>query len=100
MSDDAVDDAEDDAVDVAAAIAGDPTPNDTDNTTATTFVSAVAGAKANLTAEAELTWTGASILKNGNKVQLTIAGGASDAATVCDVVVKTKVVTDNAILTA
>lgn len=60
----------------------------TDDTTAAEFITAAAGAVANLTAEAQLSWTGAILLKAGKKIQATIAGGAADAATVCDIVVK------------
>lgn len=65
-------------------------------TTPTVFISAVAGAKANLPAEAELSWDGPAILKNGEEIQLTICGGPADAETICDVVVKSKRITGNA----
>ena len=57
------------------------------------LVSATLGVKANLTAEAQISWTGAVLLKAGKKIQLTIAGGAADAATVCDVVAEGRAVT-------
>ncbi len=57
----------------------------TDDTTPQVIVDATAGGVANLTAEAQLAWTGAILIKAGTKIQLTIAGGAADAATVCDV---------------
>lgn len=60
----------------------------TNDTTPQVFVNSVIGAKAYLTAEAQLGWTGASLLKAGKLIQLTIAGGAADVATACDVVVK------------
>lgn len=60
----------------------------TDDATPFVFVSTAQGAKANLTAEVQIPWTGSMLLKVGKKIQLTIAGGAADAATVCDVVVK------------
>lgn len=58
----------------------------TDDTTPQVFISAVTGAVANLTAEAQLGWTGVALIKVGTQIQLTINGGAADAATVCDVV--------------
>ena len=58
----------------------------TNDTTAQVFISATDGAKANLTAEAQLGYTGVVMIKVGKKIQLTIAGGAADAPTVCDVV--------------
>ena len=58
----------------------------TNDTTAFTFVSSGAGVKANLTAEAELGWTGIKLLKTGKKIQLTLIGGTADAdPTTCDV---------------
>ncbi len=56
------------------------------------FITAVDGAKANLTAEVQITWTGACLLKAGKKIQLTIAGGTADAETVCDVVAQCRAV--------
>lgn len=59
----------------------------TDDTTPQVFINLVVGAKAYLTAEAQLSWTGSSLLKSGNKVQLTIIGGTATAEpTTCDVV--------------
>lgn len=60
----------------------------TDDATPFEFISAAAGAVANLTAEAQLVWAGTALLAQGQKIQLTIAGGAADAATVCKVVVR------------
>lgn len=57
------------------------------------LVSSALGVKANLTAEAQISWTGSGLLKAGKKIQLTIAGGAADAATVCDVVAEFRAVT-------
>jgi hypothetical protein len=65
----------------------------TNDTTAQVLISAAQGAKANLTAEAQITWTGTVLLKAGKKIRLTIAGGAADAATVCDVVAEYRAVT-------
>ena len=58
----------------------------TNDTTAQVFISAADGAKVNLTAEAQLGYTGVIMIKVGKKIQLTIAGGAADEATVCDVI--------------
>ena len=57
----------------------------TDDTTPQVFVDATAGDVGTLTAEAQLAWTGAILIKAGKKIQLTIAGGAADDPTVCDV---------------
>lgn len=58
----------------------------TDDTTPSVIISATDGAKANLTAEAQLGYLGIVMIKSGTKIRLTIAGGAADAATVCDVI--------------
>ncbi|GAI69275.1 unnamed protein product [marine sediment metagenome] len=58
----------------------------TNDTTPQVFISAADGAKVNLTAEAQLGYTGVVMVKVGKKIQLTIAGGAADEATVCDVI--------------
>ncbi|MDP2754428.1 MAG: hypothetical protein Q8P40_08570 [Nitrospirota bacterium] len=58
----------------------------TNDATPQVFITSTQGAKANLTAEAQITWTGSRLLKATKLVQLTIAGGAADASTVCDVV--------------
>lgn len=57
----------------------------TDDETPIVLISSTDGAKANLTAEQQLGWTGIAIIKVGSKIQLTIAGGAADAETICDV---------------
>lgn len=57
----------------------------TDDATPVELVTSTQGAKANLTAEKQISWTGALYVKVGTKIQLTIAGGAADAETVCDV---------------
>lgn len=57
----------------------------TNDATPQTFISSVSGAKANLTSSAQLAWTGAILLAATKKIQLTIAGGAADASTVCKV---------------
>jgi hypothetical protein len=55
----------------------------TDTTTVITLLSATAGAKANLTANAAFTYALPFALPVGKKIRLTIAGGASDASTLC-----------------
>ena len=64
----------------------------TDDTTPQEFISVVNGAMANLTAQAQLSWTGATLLKATKKIQLTIIGGPADDPTVCDIVVKCRAV--------
>jgi len=57
-----------------------------DMTTVNIVLSAADGAKANLTALASFIYSGSPFaLTTGKKIQLTIAGGAADAATVCTV---------------
>jgi len=60
----------------------------TDDTTPQVFISAVNGAVANLTAEAQLGYTGISLIKAGTNIQLTIAGGAADDPTLCEIMVE------------
>lgn len=59
-----------------------------DDVTPSTFLSTAAGVKSNLTAEAQLAANinNGILIKVGTKIQLTIAGGASDDATICDVI--------------
>jgi len=64
----------------------------TDDATPQVFISATDGAKANLTPEAQLGYTGVVLIKVGKKIRLTIAGGAADAQTVCDVVAEYRAV--------
>lgn len=70
----------------------------TNDTTSKDFITAASGAKANLTAENQLVFTGSMLVKVGKKIQLTIAGGAADAPTVCDVVVRYRAVADGGYL--
>lgn len=53
----------------------------TDDVTTQTIISSTDGAIANLTAEAELSWTGRIKITTGTKIRLTIAGGTADATT-------------------
>lgn len=64
----------------------------TDDTTAQVFISATDGAKANLTAQSQLAWTGAVLIKVGKKIQLTIAGAATGIACSCDVIAECRAV--------
>jgi hypothetical protein len=57
----------------------------TNDATPQVIISAVSGAVANLTASAQLSWVGTILLAATKKIQLTIAGGAADAATACKV---------------
>jgi len=60
----------------------------TDHTTPQVIISSTEGAIANLTAYAQLSWTGKILLQTGNLVQLTIAGGTADTnPTTCDVII-------------
>ncbi|MCX5819749.1 MAG: hypothetical protein NT047_07545 [Deltaproteobacteria bacterium] len=70
----------------------------TDDATPQVMISAAQGAKANLPAEAQIPWTGAVLLKVGKKIKLTIAGGAADAAIVCDVVAEFRAVIEGGYL--
>jgi hypothetical protein len=74
-------DASDDAALTSIAIA-------TDDVTPSVIISAVTGAVANLDAEAELSWTGLVRIEVGTEIEITIAGGAADEATVTDIVVE------------
>lgn len=64
----------------------------TDDTTPQVFISQANGGNANLTAQSQLAWTGAILLKAGKKIQLTIFDGAADDPTVCDIVIKYRAV--------
>lgn len=57
----------------------------TDHSTAQVIFNSTTGAKANLTAEAQLSWNGAIYIPTGKKIQLTIAGGAADAEAICNI---------------
>ena len=78
-------------VDVSAG-ACDSISIQTDDTTNQLFISAVTGAKANLTAQAQLGWTGVTLIKTGKKIQLTIAGAATGIACSCDVIAEYRAV--------
>lgn len=57
-----------------------------DDTTPQVYISAADGEVANLTAEAQLGWTGVSLIVTGATIGLSIAGGAHGGAYVCDVI--------------
>jgi len=57
----------------------------TDTTPVVTILSAAAGVKANLIAGTTFTYSTPFYLPTGKKIQITIAGGAADASTVCTV---------------
>lgn len=58
------------------------------DTTPVELISSTAGAKANLAADAHLLYAGAGKVASAKKIQLTIAGGATAAAQVCNVWIK------------
>jgi hypothetical protein len=70
-----------------------------DMTVPNVVISAAAGAKANLTALKAFTYTGAPFtLTVGKLIQLTIAGGAADAPTLCTVTARCIPITPSAYL--
>jgi len=70
-----------------SATALDSIKIDINDTTVSEFISAAAGIKGNLTAEAQLAYTGAIYINVGTVIQLTIAGAATGTTAVCKVVV-------------
>jgi len=64
----------------------------TDDVTPAVIISSADGDLANLTHEASISWTGSIIIPAGTLIQLTIAGGVSGTACVCDVVVESKMI--------
>ena len=60
----------------------------TDDVTAGVIISSADGALANLTSEAELSWTGAMLINVGTKIQLTIAGGAHGSEYITTIIAK------------
>ena len=71
----------------------------TDDVTPGVIISAANGAVANLTAEADLGWTGTLYITVGTIIQLTIAGGAHGVAYVCNVTGKYRAVVSGGLLT-
>ena len=70
----------------------------TDDTTAAEIISSDDGAVANLTAEAEFSWTGAVRINTGTKIQLTINGGAEGAEYITTVTALCKAIADGGYL--
>lgn len=66
----------------------------TDSSPATEFISSTAGAKANLTAGAILTYSGPEIVSSTEIIQLTIAGAATGTDCTCNVFVSYRAVVD------
>jgi hypothetical protein len=64
----------------------------TDDVTPQVLISAVTGALANLTQEAQVIWLGVCIIHVATIIQLTIAGGAAGVACVCDIVAEYRAV--------
>jgi len=73
----------------------------TDDTTPIVLIDSTAGAVGNLTAEAQLAWTGAILLDAGTgaKIRLTIAVAFGGAATVADVIAEYRAVVSGGLLT-
>lgn len=70
-----------------------------DDTTVHTFISSANGVKANLTAYAQLAWTGAIKLRVGKKINCTIIGGTATAnPSTCDVEITYHAVVDGGTL--
>jgi len=71
----------------------------TDDETNIEFIGTVAGDVANLTAEAQIASdNNGVILKVGSKIKLTIAGGAADAETVCDIAIMYRALTTGGVI--
>ena len=71
----------------------------TDDATPGVIIDALSGAVANLTAEAQLAWSGEIYIPVGTEIELTIGGGAHGVAYVCDVVAKYRAVVSGGALT-
>lgn len=72
----------------------------TNHSTPQVIFNSTTGAKANLTAENQLSWDGAIYMPTGKKIQLTIAGGAADASTVCNITAQYRAVVSGGSLTS
>ena len=70
----------------------------TDDVTPGVIIDALTGAVANLTAEAQLSWSGGIYIPTGTEIELTIGGGAHGVAYVCDVVAKYRAVVSGGVL--
>jgi len=71
----------------------------TDDVTPGVIIDSLSGAVANLTAEAQLAWSGEIYIPVGTEIELTIGGGAHGVAYVCDVVAKYRSVASGGVLT-
>jgi hypothetical protein len=72
----------------------------TDHATAQTIIDSTAGSKSNLTAEAQLSWSGNIYIPVGKKIQLTISGGAADVDTICNIIASYRAVSSGGTLSA
>ena len=72
----------------------------TDDVTPGVIISSTLGAVANLTSEAEISWTGCLLVNVGTKIQLTINGGAHGSAYVATFTAKYRAVIAGGTLTA
>ena len=70
----------------------------TDDAIPGVIIDSVIGAVANLTSETDLGWTGTLYITVGMKIQLSIAGGATGGAYVCNVTAKCRAVVDGGYL--
>jgi len=71
----------------------------TDHTVPQVLIDSTLGQKANLTIENQVFWIGKTLLRIGDKVQLTIVGGtATEDPTTCDVVIQFRAVTAGGVL--
>jgi hypothetical protein len=70
----------------------------TDDATPGVIIGADLGAVANLTSEAELSWTGCMLINVGTKIQLTIAGGAHGTDYAATIVAQSRAVVNGGYL--
>lgn len=70
----------------------------TDDATPSVLISSAQGAVGNLTSEAEISWTGATKIKVGTKIQLTIAGGAHGSEYLAEIIAKYRAIADGGTL--
>ena len=63
-----------------------------DDVTPTTYITSVQGAVANLTSEAEISWTGYSLINVGTKINLTLNGGPHGSAYVATAITQCRAV--------
>jgi len=70
----------------------------TNDATPQVIIDSTTGAVANLTSEAQLSWTGKIRISTGKKIQLTIAGGAHGSTYTCNVNAECRAVVDGGYL--